>query len=85
MAAFRSPRVDFISEDDVLEKTFGDENPVEGMYNDKESDIDRQQENLSEESRKALNTSLRVCSQKRHHRAHGFEMRIYSSGYLFCV
>ena len=35
----------FYSVDDVLEKIFGDESSVEGMYNDKESDIDRQLEN----------------------------------------
>ena len=43
--AFRSSRVDFSPAYDVLEKISGDENSVEGMYNDKESDIDRQLEN----------------------------------------
>ena len=31
--------------DDVLEKSFGDENSVKGMYNGNESDIDWQLEN----------------------------------------
>ena len=44
-STFRGSRVDFIPADDVLEKIFGDENFVEGMYNDEESDIDRQLEN----------------------------------------
>ena len=44
-SAFRSSRIDFIPPHDVLEKIFGDENSVKGMYNDKESDIDRQLEN----------------------------------------
>ena len=44
-SAFRSSRVDFIPADYVIEKIFGDENSVEGMYNDEESDIDRQLEN----------------------------------------
>ena len=43
--AFRSLWVNFILADDVLEKNFGDENSVKGMYNAKESDIDRQLEN----------------------------------------
>ena len=34
-----------IPADDVLEKNFGDENSVKGMYNAKESDIDWQLEN----------------------------------------
>ena len=44
-SAFRAPRVDFIPADDVLENIFGHENSLEGMYNEEESDIDRQQEN----------------------------------------
>ena len=44
-SAFRSSRVGFIPADDVLEKNFGDENSVEGMYNAKESDLDLQLEN----------------------------------------
>ena len=44
-SAFRSSRVDFIPADDVLEKNFGDENSVKGMYNANESDIDWQLEN----------------------------------------
>ena len=44
-SAFRSSRVDLIPADDVLEKIFGNENSVEEMYNDEESDIDRQLEN----------------------------------------
>ena len=44
-SAFRAPRVDFIPADDVLENIFGFENFLEGMYNEEESDIDRQQEN----------------------------------------
>ena len=82
-SAFRSSRVDFIPADDVLEKIFGDKNSVEGIYNEEESDIDRQLENFSEESRYALNTSLRVCSRKRRHRAYGFEMRRYTPQVTF--
>ena len=44
-SAFRALRVDFIPADDVLENIFGHENSLEGMYNEEESDIDRQQEN----------------------------------------
>ena len=44
-SAIRSSRVDFIPADDVLEKNFGDENSVKGMYNANESDIDWQLQN----------------------------------------
>ena len=36
-SAFRTPRVDFIPADDVLENIFGHENSVEGMFNEEEA------------------------------------------------
>ena len=44
-------RVDFIPADDALEKIFCNENSAEGMDSDEESDIDRQLDNKTEESK----------------------------------
>ena len=82
-SAFRSSRVDFIPADDVLEKNFGDENSVKGMYNANEIDIDWQLENWARNRGKRSTQTFASVTRKRRHRAHGFEMRRYTPQVTF--
>ena len=47
----RAPRVDYVFVEEALEHIFNDEDSADGMESDEESDLDRQLECETEESR----------------------------------